>query len=60
MPITTIGLDLAKRIFQVHGVDAGGNVVTRRRLQRLWSLPSSVICRSAWRESNMRNIIGRG
>ena len=34
MQITTIGLDLAKRVFQVHGVDAGGNVVIRRRLQR--------------------------
>jgi transposase len=25
--ITTIGLDIAKSIFQVHGVDAGGRVV---------------------------------
>ena len=24
--ITTIGLDLAKSVFQVHGVDAGGQV----------------------------------
>ena len=28
MEITTIGLDLAKSIFQVHGVDASGNVVS--------------------------------
>ena len=34
MQITTVGLDLAKRVFQVHGVDAGGRVVMRRRLQR--------------------------
>src|SRR2546421_10622006 len=34
MQITTVGLDLAKRIFQVHGVDAAGKVVIRRRLQR--------------------------
>ncbi len=27
MDITTIGLDLAKSIFQVHGVDANGRVV---------------------------------
>jgi transposase len=34
MQVTTIGLDLAKRVFQVHGVDAVGGVVFRRRLQR--------------------------
>ncbi len=32
--ITTIGLDLAKSIFQVHGVDATGAVVVRRQLRR--------------------------
>jgi transposase len=30
--ITTVGLDIAKSVFQVHGVDAQGNVVFRRRL----------------------------
>jgi transposase len=30
MKITTIGLDLAKNIFQVHGVDATGQVVVRK------------------------------
>jgi transposase len=34
MQITTIGLDLAKHIFQVHGVDADGIVIVRRRLRR--------------------------
>jgi transposase len=29
--ITTIGLDIAKSVFQVHGVDAGGQVIVRRR-----------------------------
>jgi transposase len=32
--ITTIGLDIAKSVFQVHGVDAEGNVVVRRQLKR--------------------------
>ena len=32
--IATIGLDIAKNIFQVHGVDAVGHVVIRRRLRR--------------------------
>ena len=34
MQATTIGLDLAKHVFQVHGVDAAGNVVLKRRLRR--------------------------
>lgn len=34
MQITTIGLDLAKNVFQVHGVDAGGQVVIRKKLRR--------------------------
>jgi transposase len=32
--ITTIGLDLAKKVFQVHGVDAEGKVVVARKLKR--------------------------
>ena len=34
MQAITIGLDLAKHWFQVHGVDAAGKVVVRRRLRR--------------------------
>ena len=32
--ITTIGLDLAKKVFQVHGVDAEGKVIVARQLRR--------------------------
>ena len=32
--VTAIGLDIAKSVFQVHGVDATGEVVLRRRLMR--------------------------
>lgn len=32
--ITTIGLDLAKSVFQLHGVGADGTVVLRRQLRR--------------------------
>jgi transposase len=32
--VTTIGLDIAKSVFQVHGVDAAGQVVIRRKLKR--------------------------
>src|SRR3974377_1426275 len=36
--ITTIGLDIAKSVFQVHGVDANGQVVLRRQLKRRYVL----------------------
>jgi transposase len=36
--ITTIGLDIAKSVFQVHGVDAEGQVVIRRQLKRRFVL----------------------
>src|SRR6202035_2723270 len=36
--ITTIGLDIAKSVFQVHGVDAGGQVIVRRQLKRSYVL----------------------
>src|SRR6266567_4575935 len=36
--ITTIGLDIAKSVFQVHGVDAEGNVIFRRQLKRRYVL----------------------
>jgi transposase len=32
--VTTIGLDVAMSVFQLHGVDAHGNMVLRRRLKR--------------------------
>src|SRR5678815_3155188 len=36
--ITTIGLDIAKSVFQVHGVDAAGQVIIRRQLKRRYVL----------------------
>jgi transposase len=36
--VTTIGLDIAKSVFQVHGVDAQGKVVIRRQLRRRYVL----------------------
>jgi transposase len=39
MQITTIGLDLAKHVFQVHAVDAAGAVVVRKALRRAQVLP---------------------
>ena len=39
MQVTTIGLDLAKQVFQVHGIDAQGNAVIRKALRRAHVLP---------------------
>ena len=36
--VTTVGLDIAKSVFQVHGVDAAGQVVIRRQLRRRYVL----------------------
>jgi transposase len=36
--VTTIGLDIAKSVFQVHGIDAQGNVIIRRQLKRRYVL----------------------
>jgi hypothetical protein len=36
--ITTIGLEIAKSVFQVHGVDAEGNVILRCQLKRRYAL----------------------
>ena len=33
MKITTVGLDIAKRVFQLHGVDAAGKAILPRKLQ---------------------------
>jgi len=34
MKLSTIGIDLAKRVFQLHGVDEAGRVVLRRQVSR--------------------------
>ena len=36
--VTTIGLDIAKSVFQIHGIDAAGNVIVRRKLKRRYVL----------------------
>jgi transposase len=54
MKITTVGIDLAKNVFQVHAVDERGAVVLRRQLRRdqmtafFANLPPCVI---AWRRA---------
>ena len=61
MQITTIGLDLAKNVFQVHGVDATGQVLVRKSLRRAQMLPFLPSCLLAWSASRRaaRRITGR-
>src|ERR1700747_2888670 len=55
--VTTISLDIAKSVFQVHGVDADGRVVIRRQLKRRYvlaffeKLAPRVIAIEAWASS---------
>ena len=62
MQITTIGLDIAKNLFQVHGIDAAEKVVVRKQLRRSQVLEFSRRCRLAWLawKPARRLIIGRG
>ena len=34
MDITTLGIDIAKSVFQLHGIDADGAVVVQKKLRR--------------------------
>ena len=59
--ITTFGLDIAKSVFQVHGVDAEGNVILRRQPSGATYWHSSRSCGRAWSalKPALRRIIGR-
>jgi len=52
--VSTIGLDLAKSVFQAHGADAGGEVVFRKRLRQDQVLaffaaqPGCLVAMEAW------------
>ena len=56
--VTTIGFDIAKSVFQVHGVDAVGQVVVGRQLKRgqviafFQELPRCLVGIEAWASSH--------
>jgi len=57
--IITISLDIAKNVFQVHGIDGSGGIVIRRNLRRgdvagFFGLPPAWL---AWKPARLR-IIG--
>ncbi len=39
MKIMTVGIDLAKNVFQIHAVDTHGNVVLKKQIKRSQMLP---------------------
>jgi transposase len=59
--VTTIGLDIAKSGFQVHVLDAAGQVVIRRKLKRRYVLAFFQKLRLVWSALRLvhRRIIGR-
>jgi transposase len=62
MQITTIGLDIARNVFQVHGCDEQGRAVLKRKLTRgkvLGFLASSPACLVGL-EASVQPNIGRG
>ena len=48
MQITTIGLDIAKNVFQVHGIDAAEKVVVRKQLRRVQVMKFFTALSPAW------------
>jgi transposase len=51
--VTTVGLDIAKHVFEVHGIDGQGTIVLRRKVRRsellkfFRSIPSCLVGRLA-------------
>ena len=61
MKVTTLGIDLAKNVFQVHGIDQHGKVMLKKQLKRAQMAPFFINLRrvsSALRHAAVR-ITGR-
>jgi len=60
--VTTIGLDIAKSVFQIHGVDAAGNVIVAVSSSAVTLCHSFRSCRRASLalKPALRRIIGHG
>ena len=58
--IITIGLDIAKSVFQVHAVDVGGQLVIRRQLKPRYVLTFLRSCRHLWFVIHYAKIPGTG
>lgn len=57
--MATIGLDIAKAVFQPHGVGKSGSVVVQRRLRR-WLAPTMLAQYSEAKERPPRRLSGAG
>ncbi len=58
--VTTLGIDLAKSVFALHGVDAAGRVVLRktvRREQLMEAMAGLTPCWSAWKPSHFPMVV---
>ncbi len=45
--VTTVGIEIAKGVFQVHGIDAEDEVIVRRKLRRSEVCDFLEVCRRA-------------
>ena len=52
--LSVVGIDLAKRVFHVAGMDERGKIVLRKRLTREALLPSRAACPGAHRDGSLR------
>ena len=56
--ITTVGLDLAKNVFQVHAVDENGAVLVRRQVRRPIETVMSFVSQEGYVNRRMSNRSG--
>jgi hypothetical protein len=55
--VTTVGFDLAKTVFQVHGADGEGRVALRRKLRRGFAMHRPMHAKSGNHKSdNLRSV----
>ena len=58
--VTTIGFDIAKSVFQVHGVDAVGQVVIRRQLRVSKSESHGCVRMTNWDVERLAKSVRKG
>ena len=65
MDITTVGIDIAKNVFQVHAMNERGKTVLRKRISRsdflafFVNLPQCLIAMQERRQESMASRLGR-
>jgi hypothetical protein len=62
MQVTTIGLDIAKNVLQVHGIDAaekcGGRLIHERRKPMMKIIAAAAFLAAPWQPAHAQAIVG--